>query len=239
MTKKETLQTMLDDAFQRYKAAMSEADEWSNRLNLLIDMAKEKQNELKLDLSKYTDVATISRPVAESLAEEVVAPFRPGTLVEEIYKVLHAAKKPLHINEVTEEISKSSYSGRAQNLRQSISATLTRYKDHFESVRRGVYKLVPIKATAVKAEKRKGKRGRPRKIDIVSTRQGKETLASAIRRVMRVAGKPMHYRDIMTALEAEGFPISGQSPERNVVAHLVRMREVKRVTRGTYELEID
>jgi len=67
---------------------------------------------------------------------------------------------------------------------------------------------------------------------------GGNQIQMAVREILEQHGKPMHIRDIRTALVGRGVAIPGKGTDANVIVHLRRAPEIfARKTRGTYSLK--
>jgi len=62
------------------------------------------------------------------------------------------------------------------------------------------------------------------------------SLADEACNVLQEAGREMHYREIVAALEAKGITVPGKDPANNLVAHIFNDRRLLRPRRGVYGL---
>ena len=64
-----------------------------------------------------------------------------------------------------------------------------------------------------------------------------ERIAGAVSSVLDEAGRPMHVREIRTALASNGVALPGRGADANLIVHLSRKPDIfVRTSRGTYGL---
>ncbi len=71
-----------------------------------------------------------------------------------------------------------------------------------------------------------------------ATQTSGNEIQKAVREILEKRGKPMHIRDIRTALVQRGVPIPGRGTDANVIVHLRRAPDTfARQNRGIYALK--
>lgn len=76
------------------------------------------------------------------------------------------------------------------------------------------------------------------RVQVLGRRPSKKSieLTNGIVEELRKAGRPLQVRELMTRIEKTGADLPGKGTSANLIAHLRRMPNVRRVARGLYTL---